>query len=205
MDRPWFQFYDEDVPHSLIFPPLTAPDFLRRSAERHPNQTATVFFGARLTYRQLKQHVDRLAAGLHALGVSRGDRVAILLPNCPQTIIAYYATLSLGAVAVLTNPLYVERELIHQWGDAGVETAIVLEPLWPRVDQVRRQISLKNIVVSGIQDYLPLAKKLLYPIKARRDGSWTPAPDRPGVVRFRHLMRRGGGPPPGNVSPDHQG
>jgi len=195
MERPWFKFYDEDVPHSLTVPPTTVPDLLGRSAERHPAQVATVFVGARLTYRKLKRQVDRFAAGLADLGVKRGDRVAILLPNCPQTIIAYYATLSLGAVAVLTNPLYVERELVHQWRDAGVETAVILDRLWPRVQKVRDQVPLKRVIFTGIQDYLPFPKNLLYPLKARRDGAWTPVPRRADIIPFRRLVSHASLPP----------
>jgi long-chain acyl-CoA synthetase len=202
MDRPWFKFYDEGVSYSLTYPFLTVPDFLSRSAEHYPTQVATVFLGARLTYQELKDRVDRFAAGLAELGVRHGDRVAISLPNCPQTIIAYYATLSLGAVAVLTNPLYVERELVYQWSDAGVETAVILDQLWPRVEKVRPQTPLKRVVVTGIQDYLPFPKNLLYPIKARRDGTWTSVPRQDGVFLFKRLGRNAPEPPPVDLSPD---
>ncbi len=202
MERPWLKFYDEGVPHVLTYPPITVLDFLWRSAERYPQQVATVFLGARLTYRKLEQQVIRFAAGLAELGVSRGDRVAIVLPNCPQTIIAYYATLSLGAVAVLTNPLYVERELIHQWRDAGAETAIILDQLWPRVEKVRHQTSLKRVIVTGIQDYLPFPKNLLYPLKARRDGTWTAVPRQAGVIRFKRLVSHAPTPPRVDLFPD---
>jgi len=202
MDRPWFKFYDEDVPHSLTVPPITVPHLLQQSAERYPAQVATVFMGARLTYRQLKRQVDRFAAGLADLGVKRGDRVAILLPNCPQTIIAYYATLSLGAVAVLTNPLYVERELVYQWSDADVETAVVLDQLWPRVEKVRGQTPLKRVIVTGIQDYLSFPKNLLYPLKARRDGTWASVPRGTGVIPFKRLLSRRAAPPHVDLTPD---
>ncbi|UCC65814.1 MAG: long-chain fatty acid--CoA ligase [Anaerolineae bacterium] len=202
MRRPWFRFYDEGVPLSLTYPSITVSDFLRRSAERYPDQVATVFLGARLTYRKLKEQVDRLAASLADLGVTQGDRVAVLLPNCPQAIIAYYATLSLGAVAVMTNPLYVERELIHQWCDAGVETAVILDQLWPRVEKVRRQTPLRRVIVTGIQDYLPFPKNLLYPLKARRDGTWVQTPRQGGLFSFKRLIRRASTPPPVDVSPD---
>ena len=202
MDRRWLKFYDKDVPRSLTYPSLTVPDFLRRSAERYPDQVATVFLGARLTYHELKEQVDRFAAGLADLGVGQGDRVAILLPNCPQTIIAYYATLSLGAVAVLTNPLYVERELIHQWSDAGVETAVILDRLWPRVKKVREQTSLRRVIVTGIHDYMLFFKKLLYPLRAKRDGTWISIPRQKDVFRFKELLRHAPAPPRADISPD---
>ena len=203
MNRPWFKFYDEGVPHTLEYPSITVPEFLREAARRFPSQVATVFLGARLTYRQLQIQVDRLAGQLHAMGVRKGDRVAIMLPNCPQTIIAYYATLSLGAVAVLTNPLYVERELEHQWGEAGVETAFVLDLLWPRVAALRDKLPLKRIIVTGVQDYLSFPKNLLFPFKARREGNWVRVPFSEAVVPFKALVRgRAPSPPAVDLSPD---
>ena len=118
------KLHDDEVPDKLEIPSLTIPDLLKNAAERHPQQTALVFLGARLSYEGLKRQVDKLAAGLHALGIDQGDRVAIMMPNCPQAVIAYYATLSLGAVTVMTNPLYVERELEHQWGDSDVTLVV---------------------------------------------------------------------------------
>jgi len=203
MNRPWFKFYDEGVPHTLEYPSITVPEFLREAARRFPSQVATVFLGARLTYRQLQIQVDRLAGQLHAMGVRKGDRVAIMLPNCPQTIIAYYATLSLGAVAVLTNPLYVERELEHQWGEAGVETAFVLDLLWPRVAALRDKLPLKRVIVTGIQDYLPFPKNVLFPFKARREGNWVHIPFSESVIPFKALVRgRVPAPPAVELSPD---
>ncbi len=203
MDCPWLRFYDEGVPPTIEVPPITVPEFLRQAARRFPSQGATLFLGARLTYRDLQTQVDCLAGHLHKLGVSKGDRVAIMLPNCPQAIIAYYATLSLGAVAVLTNPLYVERELEHQWGETGAETVFALDLLWPRVEALRRKLPLKRIIVTGLQDYLPFPKNLLFPFKARREGNWVDVPFGADVFSFKQLVR-GPAPtrPPVELLPD---
>jgi long-chain acyl-CoA synthetase len=203
MNRPWLKFYDEGVPHTLEYPAITVPEFLRQAAQRFPSQVATVFLGARLTYRQLKAQVDRLAGQLHAMGVRKGDRVAMMLPNCPQMVIAYYATLSLGAIAVPTNPLYVERELEHQWGETGVETAFVLDLLWPRVEALRRKLPLKRLIITGIQDYLPFPKNILFPFQTRGLGNWLDVPSGDGIFRFKRLVRgRAAALPPVDLSPD---
>jgi len=202
MKRPWLEFYDDGVPHTLEYPSITLPEYLRQSAQRYPSQVATMFLGSRLTYRQLKAQVDHLAGQLHAMGVRKGDRVAIMLPNCPQTVIAYYATLSLGAVTVLTSPLYVERELEHQWAESGVETVFVLDLLWPQVEGLRRKLPLKRVIVTGIQDYLPFPKNLLFPFRARGQGKWVKIPFGDGVYRFKRLVRSGAAPPPIDLSPD---
>lgn len=192
LDRPWLKFYDEDVPRSLTYDPVPIPEFLRSSARRFPDHVALVFLGRRVTYRQLMAEVDRVASALHGLGVRKGDRVAIMLPNCPQAVIAYFATLSLGAVAVLTNPLYVERELEHQWGASGVETAFVIDLLWPRVDAVRSRLGLKHLIVTGVQDFLPFPKNYLFPLQMRRQGRWVDVPFGDRVLPFKSLPGQGG-------------
>jgi long-chain acyl-CoA synthetase len=203
MKRPWLEFYDEGVPHTLEYPSITVPEYLRRSAQRYPSQVATIFLGARLTYRQLKAQVDDLAGHLYQMGIRKGDRVAIMLPNCPQMVIAYYATLSLGAVTVLTSPLYVERELEHQWGESGVETVFVLDLLWPRVEALRHKLPLSRVIVTGVQDYLPFPKNILFPFRARSQGRWVTVPYRDGVFPFKQLVRGGPGPSPAaDLSPD---
>ncbi len=201
MKRPWLEFYDDGVPHTLEYPSITVPEYLRQSAQRYPSQVATMFLGSRLTYRQLKAQVDHMAGQLHTMGVRKGDRVAIMLPNCPQTVIAYYATLSLGAVTVLTNPLYVERELEHQWAESGVETVFVLDLLWPRVEGLRRKLPLKRVIVTGLQDYLPFPKNVLFPFRAHSQGKWVKIPYGDGVFRFKRLVRSGPTPPPVDLSP----
>jgi long-chain acyl-CoA synthetase len=187
--RPWLRSYDSGVAPSIDIPPITIPDLLRRSAQKHPNQIATVFLGGRLSYRRLLEDANRFAHGLASLGVKSGDRVAIMLPNCPQTIIAYYATLSLGAVAVMTNPLYTEPELVRQWTETGVEVAVVLDRVWPRVRTVRATVPLRQVIVTGIQDYLPFPKNLLFPVKTRREGTWVDVPLGPDTRSFRQVMR----------------
>ena len=128
--RVWHRFYDEGVPPGLDFEARPLPVFLERSAREHADATALIFLNRQLTYRQFKEDVDRFATALSALGVERGTRVAIQLPNLPQTVIAFYAVLSLGGVVVMTNPLYVAREIEHQWNDAGCTVAITADFLF---------------------------------------------------------------------------
>ncbi len=196
MSKPWLKFYDEEVPDKLIIPSLTIPDLLRKAADNYAGQTATVFMGARLNYGQLKREVDKLAAGLHELGVRKGDRVAIMMPNCPQTLIAYYATLSLGAVTVMTNPLYVERELEHQWGDSGAETVISLDLFWPRIEAVKQKLPIKQVILSRVQDYMPLLKRTLIPLELRRQGKWVDVKYNDTVHPFKKLIDRQRNLPP---------
>jgi len=193
MERPWFQFYDEGIPPTLDLqiPDLTVPDFLKQAVQKHPRQTATVFMGARLTYRKLYQKTQRLASALYQLGVRKGDRVAVILPNCPQMVISYYAILMVGGVTVLTNPLYVERELEHQWGDAEAKLVITLDLLFPKVRAACGKLGISPIIVTGLQDYLPIAKKLFLPFQLRRQGRWVNVDYQEGhVFAFRDLTEK---------------
>jgi long-chain acyl-CoA synthetase len=203
MSKPWLEFYDDEVPDKLEIPFLTIPDLLKNAAERHPKQTALVFLGARLNYRQLKQQVDRFAAALYALDIGQGDRVAIMMPNCPQAVIAYYATLLLGAVTVMTNPLYVERELKHQWGDSGVKIVISLDLFWPQIEAVRQKLPIEHVVLGGIQDYMPLVKRILAPLELRRRGRWVKVRYGDRTHSFKKLVNsRHGRPPVLDLDPD---
>ena len=185
-DRPWLKQYDEGVPPSLAYPKITLPEMLRQTAEKHPNATATIFQGARLTYAELQARVEAFAAALSGLGVAPGDRVGIILPNCPQTVIAFYAVLNLGGVAVMTNPMYVTRELEHQWRDAGVRTVVALDRLWPRIQQVETKVGLHSVILAGLRDFEK-------PTEIGRGE---------GVLFFRELVEQGGMQPQVFVRPN---
>ncbi len=168
-ERPWQHVYDVGVPTHLEFEDFPVTAFLRRAAEHHGDAPALIFQNRRLTYRELLDHVDRFAAALVGLGVVRDSRVAIQLPNLPQAVIAYYATLSLGAQAVLTNPLYVEREIEHQWNDAGCTVAVTTDFLFARrIAAIRSALPVEHYVVTAIPDYLRFPLNWLAPLKLKR-------------------------------------
>lgn len=152
----WHKHYPKEVPTSLDLPNLSLYDLLSQSTKKYPLNPAIIFHNHELNYAQLKERVDRLATALHNLGLKKGDRVAIMLPNCPQLVISYYAVLRLGAVAVMINPLYMERELSHQFNDSEVETIIYLDQLQPKVMNVLPSTRVTTAIVTGIQEYLTL-------------------------------------------------
>lgn len=196
MERVWYKHYDYLVPHTIECPDECLPLLVRDNAANRPHHIATEFFGARLTYGSLWDQILRFANALSRLGVKPGKRVAIMLPNCPQTIIAYYATLWLGGIVVLTNPLYVERELEHQWGDAEVEFAVVLDHLYPRVQNVLPHLGISKVIVTSIRDYLPPLLRCLYPLKARQKKLFTAVPYRDNILSFSQLVRKTPPQPP---------
>jgi long-chain acyl-CoA synthetase len=149
-DRPWLASYPPDVPQTLEpYPEKSLYSLLEESAKRFPNAPAVSFWlpgaplGKKLTFAQLLKEVDQFSRVLAALGVQRGDRVGLVLPNCPQYVIAYYAAIRLGAIAVGNNPLYTERELSHQLKDAGIEVCVVLDALYPKVAAVRDEVGIR--------------------------------------------------------------
>lgn len=189
--RIWHGHYDPGVPHALPFEPLTIPQLLARAAERWPDRTAVIFLNGRLTFRQLQEAADRLATALTRLGVGKDSRVAIQLPNLPQTVIAYYATLICGAQAVMTNPLYVPREVEHQWNDAGVEVAVTADFLYQRtLAGIRDKLPVREYLVASIPEYLRFPLKQLAPLKLRKQDppAIAPFPTGPNIHAFRKLV-----------------
>ena len=191
--KTWHRFYDPGVPPVLEFEDITLPGFLERSAAEYPDATALIFLNRTMTYRELQADVDRFAAALAGLGVGPGIRVAVQLPNLPQTVIAFYAALSLGATVVMTNPLYVEREIEHQWNDAGCTVAVVADFLFDRrVAHIREKLAVEHYVIASIPDFLRFPLNLLAPLRLRRVDPPLLASVKPGpgVHLMRSLMKQ---------------
>ncbi|MCJ8012362.1 AMP-binding protein [Paenibacillus sp. KQZ6P-2] len=168
--NPWLDQYPEEVPHSYEYPKQNVAQFLIDSATLYPQHIALDFLGKKITYSSLLKSVYRFANALHQLGVRKGDRVAIMLPNCPQGVIAYYGTLLVGGIAVMTNPLYVPREIEHQLTDSGAKIIVTLDALVERVNKAMERRPMERMIITSLKDYLPFPKNMLYPIKAKKDG-----------------------------------
>jgi long-chain acyl-CoA synthetase len=160
----WLSLYPEDIAPVNDYEERPLFDYLREAAERHPAKIAIHFLGKEMTFGKLYEETLKLASQLSKLGLKKGDRAAIMLPNSPQSVISYFAILMVGGVAVQTNPLYTERELEHQMKDSGSKMIICLDALFPKVEKVRKTTDLQTILVTGVQDYLPFPKNLIYPI-----------------------------------------
>jgi long-chain acyl-CoA synthetase len=199
--RPWTRHYPEGISPSLEYPLQPLHSLLDTAAARFGQSPATSFFGSRLTWGEVRRQADAFAVGLGALGVRRGDRVAIMLPNVPQALIAYFGALKAGAVAVLFNPLYAEREIEHQLKDCGAKVMVVLDLLYERVAHVRQQVALDHVIVTGLRDFMGTALRLLVPLVKRELVGKVP-PD-PGIVSLRALLKQHEGriPDPFPVDP----
>ncbi len=166
--KPWLESYEPHVPAQLDYPHTTLPAALAKTAARYPDQPMIIFKDRRLTYGQVDEAVDRFAAALQQLGLGKGSLVAIHLPNCPQFVIAYFAALRLGAIAVPCNPVYTAREMIHQLNDSGATVIITLSATYPLIKQIRSQTALRQVIVAKIKTYFPAPLRLLFTLFAEK-------------------------------------
>lgn len=199
--HPWLRFYEAGVPATLTYPDIPISALLDATASRAGTAPATTFFGATMSYQTLHTLAGRFAGALHQMGVMPGMRVSLHLPNCPQFVIAYYGVLKAGGIVVPFNPLYVEREIAHQLRDSGAEVAVTLDRFYPRLAAVRQQTRLREVVVTGIHDYFPPHLRLLYPLKARREGNYVAIPKAKDLHHLRRLLDGGRPAPAQKVDP----
>ncbi len=202
MDPNWLQQYDAGVPQALSYPDRTLSQLLTQSASQFPDHHALRFYGGHLSYRELSGLVDRFATGLRAVHGKPGGVVGLMLPNLPQTVIGFFGGLRAGAVVTPINPLYVEAEIAQQVNDAGCETVVALDQFYPRLAPLIGKTSLKRVVVTRPQEYLPWLKRLLYPLKAGRQGAPTESLDAPPPLTWPQLLRQVGDLPVDDATPD---
>ncbi|MBU2490532.1 MAG: long-chain fatty acid--CoA ligase [Proteobacteria bacterium] len=184
-ERIWHKSYAPGVPWSLEYEKITIPASLTRSAQRFPGHTALNYMGRFISFLELDSQVNRFARALTSLGVKKGDRVAVCLPNVPQAIIANMAVLRMGAVVVQVNPLYTERELIHQLSDSGACLVVTLALLAPRMKKVMPFTAVEKVVACHIPSFLPFIKRLLFPL-VKKGMTAKLKPD-PAVYEFMKL------------------
>jgi len=166
--RSWHHFYARGVPHTVDIPDVPVTRLLDDAAKRYGRRTALVYFGRKITYARLLELVDLFADGLAGLGVQRGDRVALILPNCPQFTIAWFAVLRVGAVAVPFNPLYTADEMRHQLRNSGATLAIAFDQSYERVERILPDTRLEHVVLTSLAEYLPRKLRLAIRLPLRR-------------------------------------
>jgi long-chain acyl-CoA synthetase len=193
----WLGHYDAGVPATLDpYPDRTLLDYLAEAAAERPDRAALWFKGATVTHAQLASLSNAFAAALAALGVAAGDRVALLLPNCPQFLICELGAWKAGAVVVPLNPLYSEQEVQGALARTGAGTIVVLTPFYERVKAVQPRTALRNVVATNVKEYLPPLLRVLFTLaKERKDGHRVRP--RPGDHRLPELLERHAGAKPG--------
>ena len=201
--RPWLEHYEPEVAPTLAYPEVALHRLLENTAVRYADRPATVFFSGTLTYRELNDEADRFANGLIRLGLKKGDRVALMLPNCPQFIIAFYGALKAGGVVVPLNPLYTERELEFKLKDSGTEFLVTLTRFYELAEAVRPHTNLKHIIVSNIKEYFSTSVRIMFTLaKEKKDGHRVEVPHSEGTHRFARVVSERTRHPMPEVSPE---
>ncbi|BDG46228.1 MULTISPECIES: long-chain-fatty-acid--CoA ligase [Parageobacillus] len=170
MEKTWLAHYPPEIPHRLDYPNKTLPDYLRKTAAEFGGHDAIYFLGKTLTFREVYEQALTLANYLRQIGLKKGDRVSIMLPNCPQAVVSYYGVLLAGGIVVQTNPLYTEHELEYQLNDSGATVLITLDMLYPKAAKAKAKANVKHLIITSMKDYLPTVKKWLYPLMQRKQG-----------------------------------
>jgi acyl-CoA synthetase (AMP-forming)/AMP-acid ligase II len=168
MERRWHKVWPVWVPKTFTVEKPTS-EYMREWATIAPDKIALNFYGRDITYNELNRAADRLAWGLVDLGVKKGDRVAIHMENCPQFVISYFAAHRAGAIVVPVNPMFKQAELEFEINDAGAETLVGLDHLYPDVEKVRTRTPLKNVILTSLRDYLPPQPNLPLPPDAKEE------------------------------------
>ena len=185
---PWLDSYPPDVPEHVEVPGGNLARLLDDAARDYPSAPALHFQGRTVSYAQLAEQAWRFAGALAGLGVGKGTKVGLVLPNCPQVVIAFFGALRLGAVVVQNNPLYTKRELGHQLGDAGVEVVICLDLAYERIKAVREQSAIREVVVTSLLDELPTVRRVIAPYTRRGKAAAAAIGKDEPVRRWRDLM-----------------
>ncbi len=201
--RLWLQSYDREVSPNLETDPKPVYEYLDRSAELYPRRKAIVFNNWSITYSRLRTVCEQVASRLRDLGVQPRDRVAVMLPNTPQAIIAYWGVLKAGGVAVMTNPLYMEKELVHHFHDSGAKVLITLDLLWPKIEPLLPKLDLETVLITRISDCLGFPLNFLYDFKAGREGNRPSIPyDGKTVLPWKTLFKKGSSFVPCTTDPE---
>ncbi|MDN5571787.1 MAG: long-chain-fatty-acid--CoA ligase [Propionibacteriaceae bacterium] len=189
--RPFVQFYQPGVPADIELPTTSLVEMCEQSVREAGEAVALDFFGRRTSYRAMGEQINRAAAGLAKLGVSAGDRVALILPNCPQHVVAFYAVLRLGAVVVEHNPLYTAPELRHLFEDHRAEVIIAWDAAVEKIADLPRDLGVRHIIAVSLTEAMPLVNRiaLRLPIPKLRATRRSLSGPAPGTLPWRELLR----------------
>ncbi|MBE3593960.1 MAG: long-chain fatty acid--CoA ligase [Candidatus Carbobacillus altaicus] len=191
MSRPWYKFYPDKVPPSIEYPEIPLYDLLKNTAKLYSNREAIFYMGERIKYGDLLKKSYQFANALYSLGVRKGDRVALMLPNAPQYVIAYFGTLLVGGIVTQISPMFVERELLFTLNDANAKVLICLDVHYEKVKTILPQTILQHVLITSVKDFLPFLKKILYPfVQQKKEAQTTKITYNDVFMDFYTLQRR---------------
>ncbi len=168
----WQKNYDKGVPTTIEYPKAPLFHFLEDAARKYPDRACTIFKGAVVTYKEMNEISNRFAAALVDMGVKKGDRVGIFMPNSPQFVMAYYGILKAGGSVVATNPLYTPPEIEHQASDAGIEYMFVMTNFYETIKKAQPNTKIKKLIVTNLKEALPPITRLLFTLLREKKGGF---------------------------------
>jgi long-chain acyl-CoA synthetase len=192
LGKPWLRHYPPHVPEFLEIPAGSVPELFDEAASKFGNKNALIFYGTKITYKELKDLADRFAAGLAGLGVKKGDRVALLLLNCPQYVVAYLGALKAGAVVTPVSPVYTSQEVAHQLKDSGARVVVCQDILYDNVEKAG--LPLDRVILTAVDEYLPNIKKMVANKLLQKAYGGLQVPDaakiaKLGLLKFQDLLK----------------
>jgi long-chain acyl-CoA synthetase len=188
-EHPWFKRYDKGVPRTIDYPAVPLYFFLEESARKYPDKPCSIFKGATISYKEMNLLTDKVAAALAALGVKKGDRVGVFMPNTPQFVMAYFGILKAGGVVVATNPLYTPPEIEHQVNDAGIEIMLVMSNFYEKMKVAQPKTKIKTLIVTNLKETLPPILRVLFTLVKEKKGGFRVALQ-PGDIWFQDLLAK---------------
>lgn len=192
-ERPWFKSYDPGVPFSLQpYPERTLVDVVADTVRERPERVAMYFKGNRMTYAELERLTNAFAAALLELGVQKGERVALVIPNCPQTVIGQIGAWKAGAIVAPMNPLYTERELEYSLVEIGAETVVVLSAFYAKIKAVQPRTKVKRVIVTNIKEHLSPVMRVLFTLAMEKKQGHR-ATVQPGDYQLAELLKKHAG------------
>ena len=171
-EKPWLAHYDKGVPHMIDIPQVPLFHFLDESARKYPDRACTIFKGAVISYKEMNAISDHIAAALVEMGVKKGDRVGIFMPNSPQFVMIYFGIIKAGGVVVATNPLYTAPEIEHQASDAGIEYMFVMTNFYNTIKKAQPHTKIKKLIVTNLKETLPPIMRLLFTLAREKKGGF---------------------------------
>jgi long-chain acyl-CoA synthetase len=189
--RPWLKNYDKGVAQSIDYPQVPLFYFLEEAARKYPDRACTIFKGAKISYKEMNERSDQIAGALASMGVKKGDRVGIFMPNTPQFVMCYFGILKAGGAVVATNPLYTPTEIEHQVNDAGIEIMFVMSNFYEKMKIAQPKTKIKTLIVTNLKETLPPVLRILFTLaKEKKGGFRIEGGLRPGDVWLPDLLAK---------------
>ncbi len=191
MENPWLKFYDPHVPSNLSYPEISVSQLLEESAHNFPEEVAVVFFGSKLKFRTLQNHTRQFAQALTSLGFSSGERLGVILPNMPQTIVGVLGAIKAGGVAVLFDPLEEAEEIKRKLKEAQIEFLLILDLVWRRIKHIFPETKVRQFIITGVKDYLFFPKNYFFQLAAKGRGIYVKVLPGPQIYLYADFLKKG--------------